>query len=452
MLYVPSSLNELLLLFGSCFSQPTFQTFRAMVAGQISQTQLRTVCGMLVGARLSGVWHHVRAHRFFSYSCWSVGELGLRLADLIVERLLGPDAPLVVPVDDTLLKRRGRKVFGSGWHHDATANSRRGAVAWGNNWVTAGINVKLPFLERTVCLLVLFRLWRPRRKEVAKGRPDPLRPSKPQLAREMLCLLAARFDQRMIHMVGDAAYASGAFAGLPENVTVTSRLRADAALNRLAPPRPPAGQRKRGRPPKKGPRLGKLQQIALDPATEWVETTVRRYSKSEQVMVHAFQCLWYEAFGSQPVQVLIIQDTTKPQGYELALISTDPKATPAELIERYADRWPTEVAYEEAKELFGVGEARNRTEQAVNRTVPFQFICMSLTVIWYALSGHDPADVADHRQRSPWYLTKTTPSFADMLAKLRRVIIASQFHPGQGRAPKPQQIAQVHQAWAAAGL
>ena len=66
MLCVPSSLDELLLLFAPCFSRPTFQTFRALVVGQISQTSLRTVCGMLVGSRLSGVWHHARAHRFFS--------------------------------------------------------------------------------------------------------------------------------------------------------------------------------------------------------------------------------------------------------------------------------------------------------------------------------------------------------------------------------------------------
>ncbi|MGB0092140.1 MAG: hypothetical protein WBP81_06360, partial [Solirubrobacteraceae bacterium] len=32
---------------------------------------------------------------------------------------------------------------------------------------------------------------------------------------------------------------------------------------------------------------------------------------------------WYEAFGSQQVQVVIIQDAKKPSGYELALISTD---------------------------------------------------------------------------------------------------------------------------------
>jgi hypothetical protein len=150
--------------------------------------------------------------------------------------------------------------------------------------------------------------------------------------------------------------------------------------------------------------------------------------------------------------VVVIQETTKASGYELALVSTDLEATPAQLIERYADRWPTEVAYEEGKEIFGVGDARNRSPKAVQRTVPFQFICTTLTLLWYALAGHDPADVTEHRQRSPWYLTKTTPSLPDMLAKLRRVIIASQFHPGQGRDPKPAEITQVQQAWAAAGL
>ena len=452
MLCLPSSLNELLLLFAPCFTQPTFHTFQALVVGQISQTRLRCVTGMLVGARLSEVWHHARAHRFFSHARWCVDELGLKVAEVIVERLLSREQPLVVPIDDTLLKRRGRKVFGCFWHHDATANSRKGSVAWGNNWVTAGINVRLPFLERTVCLLVLFRLWRPRRTEIPKHKSDPERPSKPRLGREILCLLAERFPHRKIHGVGDAAYASGAFASLPANVTITSRLRSDATLNQLPPPRPPKGQRERGRPPLKGATLRKLDQIAKDPATEWVKTTVRRYGKTEQVMVHAFRCLWYEAFGQQPVQVVMIQDAGKHSGYEVALISTDLHASAAELIERYADRWPTEVAYEEGKEHFGVGEARNRSPKAVQRTVPFQFLAMTLTILWYALSGHDPGDVEEHRQRSPWYLTKTTPSFTDMLAKLRRVIIACQFHPGQGRQPTPRETASVHQAWAAAGL
>jgi len=103
MLCLPSSLNELLLLFAPCFTKPTLQVFRALVVGQIAQTRLRCVTGMLVGARLSGIWHHARTHRFFSNARWSPDELGLRLAQLIVERFCEPEVAVLMAVDDTLL-------------------------------------------------------------------------------------------------------------------------------------------------------------------------------------------------------------------------------------------------------------------------------------------------------------------------------------------------------------
>jgi hypothetical protein len=446
--YVPASLDGLLSLFAGCFTQPTFQTFRALVTGQISQTGLRTITGMLVGCRLSAVWHHARAHRFFSHARWDPDELGLRLAVLICERLLAGGAPVLVALDDTLLKRLGRKIHATFYHHDATANSEKAALAWGNNWVVVGIVVRLPFLERSLCLPVLFRLWRPRRKHIPKGRSDPERPTKPELAREMIDLLAARLAGRDIEVVGDNAYASKAWRGLPKHVTVTSRLRGDAAIYARKPPR----TGKKGRPRKWGQRLPSLAQIATDPATQWVAATVRRYGKTETLMLCAIDGLWEPLGPETLVRVILVKDTTKHSGYQLALISTDLKATPAQLVERYADRWPIEVCFEEAKELFGVGHARNRTQRAVERTVPLQFLSMTLTILWYDGFGHHPDVVAEHRARAPWYRTKTTPSFADMLAKLRRVIIAAQYHPGRGQTPTPREITQIQQAWAAAGL
>ena len=260
----------------------------------------------------------------------------------------------------------------------------------------------------------------------------------------MVDLIAARYPDRTVHVVGDSAYGSGAWRGLPERVTLTVRPRKDAALYELAPPR----TGKRGRPALKGARLPGLAQIALDPATSWQPITARRYGKLEAVEVHAFRCLWHGALGYTPVQVLLVRDTSKPTGYQLALLSTDPDATAAELIERYGDRWPIEVSFEEAKQLAGVGHARNRTPKAVQRTVPFQFLCMTLTILWYALHGNHPADVDEHRARAPWYQTKTNPSFADMLAKLRRTIIAAQYSPGRLRAPYQQKITAIQQAWA----
>jgi hypothetical protein len=61
--------------------------------------------------------------------------------------------------------------------------------------------------------------------------------------------------------------------------------------------------------------------------------------------------------------------------------------------------------------------------------VPFGLLCLSLVTVWYATAGHAPADVAERRTRSRWYLTKTEPSFEDMTIKLRRVIIAAKYRP-----------------------
>jgi hypothetical protein len=43
---------------------------------------------------------------------WSADQLGLGLVDLLVTVLLDQDAPLWAVVDDTVMRRSGRKAFG----------------------------------------------------------------------------------------------------------------------------------------------------------------------------------------------------------------------------------------------------------------------------------------------------------------------------------------------------
>jgi hypothetical protein len=100
-----------------------------------------------------------------------------------------------------------------------------------------------------------------------------------------------------------------------------------------------------------------------------------------------------------------------------------------------APPWRARHTFQDAKHVFGVGQARNRVQLAVERTAPFGFLTMTLTILWYALCGHHPDVVAEHRARAPWYLTKANPSVADMLAKLRRTIIAAQYQPRHAGAP-----------------
>ena len=153
-------------------------------------------------------------------------------------------------------------------------------------------------------------------------------------------------------------------------------------------------------------------------------------------------------FGARPVRAILV---TEPGQKSLALITTDMHTPTIAVIERYAGRWSIEVAFHEAKNTTGVGEARNRTADAVERTVPFGFLVQSIVIVWYHLAGHHPSVVTDRRGRAPWYLTKTRPSYLDMIAKLRRVLIAAQYLSDLPHNPTPHEIRTVHRAWARAG-
>jgi hypothetical protein len=115
-------------------------------------------------------------------------------------------------------------------------------------------------------------------------------------------------------------------------------------------------------------------------------------------------------------------------------------------------RWSAACAtfWNPTRQILGVGDARNRTRRAVERTVPFGLICFSVVTVWYALHGHAPAEVANHRARARWYTTKTEPSYDDMAIKLRRVIIAARFRSPCPEQATPQETRAVLVAWAAA--
>ena len=350
---LPPSLASLLAVFQPCFTAPTFRTFCALAYGMLAATGRRTVCGMLVGAGLSRVWRHERAHRFFSRAAWSPDDVGLVLARLVV-RLLVPDGePVTLAVDDTLFRRTGRSVHAASWFHDGSATGKT-QVGFGNNWVITGVVVTIPVLGRVVCLPVTARL-------VRKGTAAA---SRLHLAVESVSKIAAALPGRTVHGVGDAAYAGKELCDLPENVTWTTRARKDADLYELAPPR----TGRRGRPRLKGDKLPKLEQIAA--GLTFIPATVTRYGKTETAYLASFTCLWPGVFGYKTVTVTLVRD--KPGvprgGFDVALATTDTAATPAQVVERYACRWSVEVAIEDAKQVFGVGQARNRKQPAVERT------------------------------------------------------------------------------------
>jgi hypothetical protein len=231
---------------------------------------------------------------------------------------------------------------------------------------------------------------------------------------------------------------------------MTARARVNAVFHHLAPPK----TGKRGRPRLKGDRIGTPHHIAT--SATWTTVPVSRYGTTSTVRITERVCLWFGVWRTDTVRVILVRGTGRrtktgtANGYDIALVTTDLTATPEEIIARYAARWSIEVTFFEVKNILGVGQARNRVPNAVQRTVPFGLFCHSILIAWYALHGHGHDDITQRRAGAPWYRTKTEPSTLDMLIKLRRQIIATRFLRTAPRPATTQEIMEVQQAWAQA--
>jgi hypothetical protein len=395
----------------------TFRLFMALACGMVLADR-STVVAMAAAAGMAHQWR--RACWFFAAAKWDPDAMGLAVARIVVKYLLGDADPVTVAVDGTFFRRWGRRVHEARWAYDGAAQGGK-KIAFGNTWVIAAIVVTLPFCPSPVALPALFRLWR------GKGTASQV-----QLAAEMMTLLARAFPEREVHGTGDAAFHGEAL--VIGGTTWTTRLPSNAVLSGLKPE--PTG--KRGRPRVQGDRIGTCAQAAATLA--WEDTVIHVYGKEEKVQVASCGALWHGCFKSASGQLVLVRDPASRKPYDLGLFSLDTGAAPAAIAERYSWRWPIEPSNAAGKQLLGVGDACNRTQRAVERTVPFGFLIQALLITWYARCAADPADVTGRRRQCPWYLSKTTPSTGDMLARLRRELREARI---SGTLPGQSHLSQI---------
>ncbi len=182
-------------------------------------------------------------------------------------------ARFVFGVDETLERRRGKRITAKGLYRDAVRSSKEYFVkASGRRWACLMLLVPIPFADRTWALPVLTALAPSERHDAERGRRHK---TLTDWARQPLRVVRRWWPARAIVAVADSGYAALAFLAAcrawRNPVAVVTRLRLDAALYEPAPPRRP-GQK--GRPRKKGRRLPTLAARAADPATAWASITI----------------------------------------------------------------------------------------------------------------------------------------------------------------------------------
>jgi hypothetical protein len=127
------SFEVLLQPFAPVFTSPSFVTFRLLMTDWVLSTRHRYITDLIVSSGSVCHGHFSDDHRFFSQAAWKIDNLWRLLAKLIIDRLIGKDAVILLSGDDTLCRKRGLGIFGTGMHHDALSSSKSKKIChWGH--------------------------------------------------------------------------------------------------------------------------------------------------------------------------------------------------------------------------------------------------------------------------------------------------------------------------------
>jgi hypothetical protein len=382
-------------------------------------------------------------YNFFERSAWTPTGLAYHVALLAITRLV-PFGPITLLVDDTLVHKRGRSVWGLGWFRDAVASTqKRVATASGHNWVVVAVAVCLPGTGIPILALPLC---------ARLHLPGKAQRSCPELARLLLAEILGWFPGRRFTLVGDGAYACKRLLGeLDARVTFVGRLRGDAAL--YDPRVPPAKSGRRGPKAQKGPKLPKPKEAAAkaDRARStagpwaWQEVTVTLYGRTRALRALRYDAVWPTVLGLRPVRVVVVRD---PEGRmrDAYLFTTDLQAGLGWVIAQFAWRWAIEVLFRASKQVLDIEAPQQWSREAVEKLAPWVWSMQSVVMVWYLTEGSKSAEAAELRARmgawdSEW-------SLRHMIQVLRSAILNATINPDSANEANLREMTKTLKNWA----
>jgi DDE superfamily endonuclease len=433
------SFLDLLQHFTAVFTVPTFQTFAQICNGWVLSHRHRFITDVIFSGGNVGKGHWARFHRFFSDASWDLDTLNMCLA-MLVAKILCPTGTLLFAVDDTLCRKRGLTIYGTGMHHDPLISSRaKPLVSWGHDWVVLSILIVHPLWAPTkvFALPIAERLYKnrqgltkgkkkmtsansttPSQRKVKKTKPPADHRTRPQLAVELIALAALWFPERDILVSGDSAYGGkSVLSQLPANVHLISHVHCKGVLYEPLPPIQDStgNTRRKGRPRKKGARLPGMADWANDAKKPWTELAFDQFGLHATLQVKSQQALYYKAGGTRLLTIVLTRDKLGQRPDQM-FYCTNLAWDVRQILTTYAYRWAIECTFENCKQFLGLEDPANRVRLAVSRTAPMAFFLYSMIVVWFQNLGHLLVKFPER----PWYTTKKEPSFADMLTTLRQ--------------------------------
>jgi DDE superfamily endonuclease len=417
---LPARFAAVILCFAPLFRERSWRHAEVLLIGAILAPGRRTVTNVLRIAGLCRERRFTNYHRVLNRAAWSGRAAGCVLLGLLLDAF-APKGPVILGVDDTIERRRGKRIRAKGIYRDPVRSSKGHFVkASGLRWLGLMLLVPIPWAGRVWALPFLTALAPSERYCREHGR----RHKKLTDWARQLALQAKRWlPDRALILVADSGFAAlELLATLARHgVTCVTRLRLDAALYEPAPPRRPGGV---ARPRTKGARLPTLAEVLADNGTPWRRVAVPEwYGEGDRVVeLCSGTAVWRHAgLPVVPIRWVLLRDPHRrfdPQ----ALLCTDLTQDPLRVVRWFVQRWQLEVTFREVRDHLGVETQRQWSDRAIARTTPSLLGLFSIVALLATrLDRHARLRVS----ATAWY-RKERPTFSDTLAAVRRQVWAEQ--------------------------
>ncbi len=332
---------------------------------------------------------------------------------------LGAAEPLVTALDDTRLRKSGRKIHGVKYTRDPMGppfhlNLIRAQRFLQLSMASVADNhmarmIPIDFVHAPCPQKPPPQADAPRVEEF-KQRCRQM--ALPRVAAERLRLLRASMDKeaqshRPLWSVVDGGFTNRSFLkGLPERTVAVGRIRADAKLYDL----PPASPGRMGRHRVYGTRIPTPEQLRQDATIPWIRVEAFATGKIHQFKIKTLAPLRWRAAGkAHDLRLVVIA----PLGYRLTqgarllyrkpayLICTDPDASLEQILQTYLWRWDIEVNFRDEKTLLGLGQAQVRHQRSVEN-VPALAVAAYAMLLTSATQAFGPSGKPDALPAPKW--------------------------------------------------
>jgi hypothetical protein len=279
---LPACSAAVILTFAPVFvQQRTWRHAELLLIGAILAPGKRTVTSLLRIAGLSRERRFTNYHRVLNRAGWDACAAARLLLGLLIA-VVAPSGPVLLGIDDTIERRRGKRISAKGIYRDPVRSSKGHFVkASGLRWLSLMLLAPVPWAGRTWALPFLTALAPSERYCRERGRRHK---KLTDWARQMALQARRWLPGREIVLLGDSSFAALDFLVTlaRQRLTCITRLRLDAALYEPTPPRRPGTV---GRPRTKGARLPKLADVLVDGSTCWQRMLVPAwYGERERVV------------------------------------------------------------------------------------------------------------------------------------------------------------------------